>query len=140
MMPPRNWAAYLMHSSNSIGRSTAWARGLIGVWTVLAIALGLMIQPAEAAPFAYVANDVSGTVSVFDTATNIVVATIPVGSDPFAVGITPDGRHAYVANVSSNSVSVVSTAANTVVATVPVGSGPFGIAVTPDGQHVYVAN
>src|SRR5580704_7617125 len=140
MMPPRNWAAYLMHSSNSIGRSTAWARGLIGVWTVLAIALGLMIQPAEAAPFAYVANDVSGTVSVFDTATNIVVATIPVGSDPFAVGITPDGRHVYVANISSNNVSVIATATNTVAATVPVGVTPRGVAITPDGTQAFVTN
>jgi YVTN family beta-propeller protein len=140
MMPPHNGTAYLMRSNNNDGSRAAWARGFLGLWTALAIGLGLMAPPAEAAPFAYVANDVSGTVSVFDTATNTVVATLPVGSDPFAVGVTPDGKHAYVANFSDNTVSVIDTVANTVVATVPVGSGPFGVAITPDGQHIYVAN
>jgi YVTN family beta-propeller protein len=36
-------------------------------------------RPAEAAPFAYVANFIGNTVSVIDTATNTVVATVPVG-------------------------------------------------------------
>jgi YVTN family beta-propeller protein len=36
-----------------------------------------------------VANLADNTVSVFDTATNTVVATIPVGLFPFAVAITP---------------------------------------------------
>jgi YVTN family beta-propeller protein len=36
-----------------------------------------------------VTNDDSDTVSVIDTATNTVVATIPVGSGPVAVAITP---------------------------------------------------
>ncbi|PZR91213.1 MAG: hypothetical protein DLM68_03810 [Hyphomicrobiales bacterium] len=39
---------------------------------------------------AYVANRHSGTVSVIRTATNtVVVATVSVGSTPFAVGIVP---------------------------------------------------
>jgi YVTN family beta-propeller protein len=39
--------------------------------------------------FAYVANKDSNTVSVIDTATNTVVATVPVGSAPIGVAITP---------------------------------------------------
>ena len=35
----------------------------------LAMGFGAMASPAEAAPFAYVANTNSGTVSVIDTAT-----------------------------------------------------------------------
>ena len=51
--------------------------------------LGVMLAStlAEAKPFAYVPNSRSGTVSVIDTATNTVVATVPVGSDP------PRGGH-----------------------------------------------
>ena len=77
---------------------------------------------------------------MIDTATNTVVATVPVGTNPIGVAITPDGKHAYVTNFTSNNVSVIDTATNTVVATVPVGNNPVGVAVTPDGKHAYVAN
>src|SRR5262249_45031946 len=92
--------------------------------------LGVMLgsTPAEAQSFAYVANLGSDTVSVIATATNTVVATVPVGHFPRGVAITPDGTHAYVANDGSNTVSVIATATNTVVATVPVGSTPFWVA------------
>ena len=47
-----------------------------------------------AAPFAYVSNGSNpGTVSVIDTATNTVVATVAVGSNPIGVAVTPDGKH-----------------------------------------------
>ena len=72
------------------------------------------------------------TVSVIDTATNTVVATVPVGSCPFGVAVTPDGKHAYVANdLSSNTVSVIDTATNTVVATVGVGNSPIAVGIVP---------
>jgi YVTN family beta-propeller protein len=103
--------------------------------------LGLMASAAEAAPFAYVTNSGSNTVSVIDTATNTVVTTVTVGSgSPQAVAVTPDGKHAYVTIPGSYSVSVIDTATNTVVATVTVGTNPFAVAVTPDGNHAYVAN
>jgi DNA-binding beta-propeller fold protein YncE len=40
-----------------------------------------------------------------------VVATVPVGIRPFAVAVTPDGKHAYVTNADSTNVSVIDTAA-----------------------------
>ncbi len=48
-------------------------------------------------PFAYVTNASSGTVSVIYTATNTVVATVPVGSFPLGspsprMGHTPMSR------------------------------------------------
>lgn len=89
---------------------------------------------------AYVTNFVDSTVSVIDTTNNAVVATIPVGANPDAVAITPDGTHAYVANGFDNTCSVIDTASNAVVDTIPVGGGPEGIAITPDGTRAYVAN
>jgi len=108
---------------------------------MLVMELGAMAPPAEAAPFAYVANGGDNTVSVIDTATNTVVGIpIPVGREPFGVDVTRDGKHAYVANRGSNNVSVIDTATNMVVATVVVGNVPINVAVTPDGNHAYVAN
>ena len=46
--------------------------------------------------FAYVTNGVSNNVSVIDTSTNTVLTSIPVGSYPLGVAITPDGTRAYV--------------------------------------------
>ncbi len=89
---------------------------------------------------AYVANENNNTVSVIDTATNTITATIPVGSIPIALVLTPDSASLYVANGGSNTVSVIDTATNTVVATVPVGNTPFATAMSPDGAFVYVAN
>jgi YVTN family beta-propeller protein len=90
------------------------------------LGMALWAMPTGAAPLAYVTDLRSNTVSVIDTATNTVVATVPVGESPRDVGITPDGTHAYVANGFSNTVSVIDTATNTVVATVPVDSAPSG--------------
>jgi|SRR6516225_4903775 YVTN family beta-propeller protein len=95
----------------------------------------------ETGQSAYVANLRSNTVSVLNTATNTVTATIPVGSSPLGVAVSPDGTRVYVANSSSNDVSVIDVATYcTVTATIPVGSGPHGVAVSPDGKTVYVAN
>jgi YVTN family beta-propeller protein len=88
--------------------------------------------------FAYVAGFEAGTVTVIDTATNTVVATVPVGVGPFGVAATPDGRRVYVTNSGGPySVSVIDTATNAVVATVPATPTPLGVAVAPDGRFAY---
>ena len=43
-------------------------------------------------------NQADGTVSVITTATGAVSAPITVGNLPYAVAITPDGKHVYVTN------------------------------------------
>ena len=108
---------------------------LLGLLLALALSAA-----AHAAPFAYITNASSSSVSVIDIASNSVVATVPVGSFPNGVAVTPDGAFVYVANRNSNNVSVIATASNSLVATVSVGVFPYGVAVTPDGAFVYVAN
>ncbi len=135
-----------MYSNNRNGSCAVPARGFMALFAILAIGLGLLGPPAEAAPFAYVANEADSTVSMIDTATNTVeAATLAVGNQPNAIAVTSDGLHAYVANGNfyglGGTVSVVDTATNTVeAATLAVGSLPEAIAVTPDGKHVYVVN
>lgn len=93
-------------------------------------------------PRAYVSNQSSGTVSVIDTATNSVVATIPAGQHSVRLAITPNGKFAYVANRDSYDVSVIDTSTNMRITSiaVPDGAGPVGVAVTPDGTRAYVTN
>jgi len=91
-------------------------------------------------PFAYVANFSSNTVSMIDILTSLPVATIPVGSGPWGVALSPDGKQLYVSNYLASSVSVIDTATSTAIATIPVPSGPLDLAFTPDGTAVYVVN
>ena len=102
-------------------------------WACLLFAPGL----ALAAPFAYVG---SGTnISVVDTATNSIVATVPVGFGSVGIALNSAGTRVYVTRPFSNSVTVVDATANTVIAAMPVGSGPLGIAVDATGTRIYVA-
>ena len=89
---------------------------------------------------AYVTIFASNDVAVLATASNTVVATVPVGAFPRGVAITPDGAFAYVTNASAIDVSVIATSTNAVVATVPVGVSPLGVAITPDGAFAYVTH
>src|SRR5215471_14051879 len=85
--------------------------------------------PAQAGPFpAYIVQNNSNTVSVLNTTTHSVVATLPVGLHPFGVAVHPAGTFVYVTNLSSGTVSVIDTATHSVVATVLVG-GPRSVAV-----------
>ena len=108
----------------------------------LALTLAYLLAPASTrAQNAYITNQRSNTVSVIDTATNTVSATIPVGVNPVGVAVNPGGSKVYVANLSANTVSVIDTATNTVIATIPVGSQPvaFGVFIQPAARFAGVA-
>src|SRR5690606_3444723 len=79
-------------------------------------------------------------VSVVDTSSKNVVATIPVGSMVRAVEVSPDGSRVFAANEGDNTVSVIDTKTNTVVETIATGDGPYALAMSPDGSRLYVAN
>jgi YVTN family beta-propeller protein len=102
----------------------------------------LLLAPglALAAPFAYITNSLSSTVSVIDTTSNTVVATIGVGLGPAGVAVNLAGTRVFVSNLVSNNLSVIDTATNAVIATTPVGASPGGVAVNALGTRVYVAN
>jgi DNA-binding beta-propeller fold protein YncE len=108
---------------------------------------------ASAAPFAYVySGGFIAVVSVIDTATNTVAATVAVPpahgiNGPVGVAVAPDGVHVYV--FLPCGLSVIDTATNAVVTTIglpsilppPVAScaASGGVAVAPDGMHVWEA-
>jgi YVTN family beta-propeller protein len=95
---------------------------------------------SSSAPLAYITNGDSNNVSVIETATNTVIATVNVSDGPFGVVATSDGKKVYVANLGSNNVSVIDTATNSVTDSIYVGKQPRGIAVSPDGTKIYVVN
>src|SRR5215510_1497858 len=108
----------------------------------LTILLGGICTTAQATPFAYIADDGASNVSVIDTATNTIVATITgVGTVPEGVAVNAAGTRVYVTDsVTSGTVAVIDTATNAVMTTIPVGAEPFGVAVNSAGTRVYVGN
>ncbi len=106
---------------------------------VLGITLFLLMFAggAVATPFAYI-TDLYGNVSVIDTATNTVVATVRVGLNPFGIAVNPDGTRVYVANGDDKSLSVINTATNSVIDTVDLGTNPvaFGQFIAPATARV----
>ena len=121
------------------------------LFSVLALML-IAATAAVAAPFAYISNFGSGTVSVIDAGSAAscagtgqvppppcVVATVPVGAFPGGIAVNPAGTLVYVANQDDGTVSVIRTSDNTVVGgPLPVGVQPWGVAVTADNSTVYV--
>jgi YVTN family beta-propeller protein len=107
---------------------------------VSTLGMALLAVRAQAQPFVYVTNSGSGSVSVIDSATNLVSDTISVGSRPVGATFAPDGSRVYVANSASDTISVIDALTNKVIATVAVGAFPQGLAITPDGSRAYVGS
>jgi len=91
---------------------------------------------------AYVANTVSGTVSVIrlNISNGVIFKPskhIPVGTEPYGLALTPNGTKLYVSNSRSDSVSVIDTVTDTVIKTITgVGPEPRGLAITNNGDAV----
>ena len=88
---------------------------------------------------AYVANTVSGTVSMIRTNIRNGIIHKPkhitVGTEPYGLALTPNGTRLYVTNARSNSITVIDTANDQVVETITnVGFEPRGLAITNDGD------
>ncbi len=85
-------------------------------------------------------------ISVFDTRTNLEIATVdisPLGTGPWEVAISPDGALLYVSCTGTRNVVIVDTATLTLVGQVllPIAATqtPFRLVVAPDNSFVYVA-
>ena len=110
---------------------------------------------------AYVTNEDSQNLTVIDTRTDSVVATIPVGTRPRGVKVSPDGRKVYVAlsgspkcppsmpdaeceklkaDKSKDGIAEVDVAARKVARILPGGSDPEQFDISGDGKRLYIAN
>ncbi len=98
------------------------------------------VDVAIAGGFAYTANRLAGTVSVFSTADWSSVTTLTVGENPYHVSPTNDRSQVWVSNTGSGTISVIDTSSNTVVDTISVGGAPRAVIFTADDSIGYVLN
>ena len=86
----------------------------------------------------YMSTGRGGTVAVIDLASGSakpdalrLVAEVPVGTRPWGLALSADGKKLYTANGPSNDVSIVDTAALRTIAKIPVGRSPWGVVLGP---------
>jgi YVTN family beta-propeller protein len=113
--------------------------------TSLALAAGLLAGSLQAATLV-VANKAEATVSLVDLGSGKVAATLPVGTGPHEVAVSPDGRLALVANYGTgpqpgSSLTLIDVAAAKVVRTIGLGTyqRPHGM-VFLDGRRALVTS
>ena len=104
------------------------------------------VQVAPNGKFAYVANPGAGTITVLNTATDLVSGTIKIPQGPPQFNaFSADSRTAYVSVYTTRGsvhlIAFIDTATGTVTSTVPVDNFTPGPSTTsPDGRYLYVPN
>jgi YVTN family beta-propeller protein len=98
----------------------------------------LAVSPDRAT--VYVANILSGSVTVIDLARMAKVKDIATGGNPEAIAITRDGKALWVGDHSGPRVRVIDLATDTVIATLPTDPFAIRLAMTPDGKTAIASN
>ncbi|MBI2775629.1 beta-propeller fold lactonase family protein [Candidatus Dependentiae bacterium] len=108
---------------------------------------GIVVNPAN--QLVYIANQLSGTITVLDSNNQVVKViqlqpTFPGFSSPVALAVnskSSSSKYGFVYVVCSvaNTLAVIDLALN-VIASIPVGTRPVAVAFNPVNLKVYVAN
>ncbi len=79
----------------------------------------------------YVSAGRAGTILVLDGRTYELLSTIKVGTRPWGIALSPDGKYLFSANGPSNDVSVVDLATNKETTRIKAGESPWSVAIVP---------
>ena len=134
------------------GSECVWERGPGGEgpgkagWLFLIFLLSA--TTASAAPFAYVTNEHSGTVTIIDVATDRPVLNLHTGGRPRGIQTSADGRTIYVARSDPqyrnhnplDAILNIDVAHRKILAYLDAGSDPEQFAVSRDGKRLYITN
>lgn len=110
-------------------------------WTGARLSASISLAGSGPGPFAYVANNSSGQVSVIDLTTEAEVTAIATGGSPYWVAISSNGATVAASLHNSTGVALIDATTNTLLGVVGgVGSEPEAVAVNSAGTTVYVAD
>ncbi|MCR5868852.1 PQQ-dependent catabolism-associated beta-propeller protein [Aquincola sp. J276] len=82
----------------------------------------------------------SNAADLIDPASNKSVRRIPLGDEPEAFDLSPDGKTIYVSNEDDGEASFIDFASGKKLKSVKVGGEPEGVKVSADGKLVYVTS
>jgi YVTN family beta-propeller protein len=90
----------------------------------------------------YTLNFLGGTVSVIDTTSWQLLATVQVGSSAFPIvgAVSPDGSQLVVTDFGTGGATVIDTHSNQVVRTLKTDGRPVGVSFSADGKRTYVSD
>jgi YVTN family beta-propeller protein len=116
-------------------------------------------SPGSGAPRIYTTNEVSGDLSVIDSGSRGIIATVLLGKRPRGIHASPDGRTLYIAlsgtpiagpdvdestlppaDKSADGIGVFDVAQNKLLRVIPGGSDPENFDVSKDGKQIYISN
>jgi YVTN family beta-propeller protein len=86
------------------------------------------------------ADSQSSGVTVIDTVSGKVAATIKTGRGPHEITFTNNDSTAFVTNKADGTLSVIDIRKLRLVKTIPIGAEPVSVAFSPLSRTVYVAN
>lgn len=82
----------------------------------------------------------SNAADIIDPASGKSLRRVPLGDEPEAFDISPDGKTIYVSNEDAGEASFIDAATGKVLKSVKVGKEPEGVKVSADGKTVYVTS
>ncbi len=82
----------------------------------------------------------SNAAEVIDPASGKSVRRVPLGEEPEAFDVSPDGKTVYVSNEDEAETSFVDAASGKVLKKIKVGQEPEGVKVSADGKTLYVTS
>jgi PQQ-dependent catabolism-associated beta-propeller protein len=82
----------------------------------------------------------SNAADLIDPATNKSLRRIPLGDEPEAFDLSPDGKTIYVSNEDDGEASFIDFATGKQIKSVKVGGEPEGVKVSADGKTLYVTS
>jgi YVTN family beta-propeller protein len=91
--------------------------------------MGSVIAPDDSK--VYISTGRGGTIVILDTKTNKWVGTVDVGSRPWGMALSNDGKQLWTADgPPANDVSIIDLSNDQVVKKIPVGKAPWGVALS----------
>jgi len=104
-------------------------------------------SPSQA-PLVFVTNEISGDITVIDSGTDEVVRTIPVGSRPRGIRVSPDGGTVSVALsgytpeilTEADVIVSVDVASGEIIRRYDAGTDPETFDLSPDGRTLFISN
>lgn len=88
----------------------------------------------------YVANSGSNSLSVINEASRSVIATVPVGQDPYAAVVDSGLDRVFVSNTAGGTVSAIDGSSDALLSTINIGGSPTIMAIDTVNHRLYVAN
>jgi YVTN family beta-propeller protein len=90
----------------------------------------------------FIPSESAGELNIIDSvhATVLKTITLPSGSRPMRVKLSPDEKRLYVSNGRAGTISVFDSRSYELLDTIRVGARPWGIGISPDGKFLFAAN